>query len=226
MEPEEVVVTINPPSQSTEISGSGFFMPKLRTTREHIAEAEDHNDKVNRTSGLQRIGVAIEADLLEQFDRLLSKRGYTNRSEAFRDLARAELVLESSEAPNARVVGSVTLVYNHHVRLLSEKLTELQHQHQHNVVSTLHVYLDHDYCLEVIVLRGKAQQVRELADALISTKGVKNGRLTIAEADSGETVEGHNYRREGGSARPSDHHGMPKVSRSVRAKSYKGARRQ
>lgn len=160
---------------------------------EHVAEKDPPQDKMKRTSGLQRIGVAMEGDLLERFDRLLSRRGYTNRSEAFRDLARAELVLESSEAPNARVVGSVTLVYNHHVRLLSEKLTELQHQHQHNVVSTLHVHLDHDNCLEVIVLRGKAQQVRQIADALISTKGVKNGRLTIAEADAGEATQDHRH---------------------------------
>lgn len=154
----------------------------------HQGEKESHEPQLKRTSGLQRIGVAIEADLLDRFDRLLAKRGYTNRSEAFRDLARAELISESSEAPNARVVGSVTLVYNHHVRLLSEKLTEIQHKHQGNVVSTLHVHLDHDNCLEVIVLRGKARVVRQVADTLISTKGVKNGRLTIAEVDGGDNT--------------------------------------
>lgn len=158
---------------------------------DHLDEGKAHEHHPKRPSDLQRIGVAIEADLLDRFDRLLSKRGYTNRSEAFRDLARAELITESSEAPNARVVGSVTLVYNHHVRMLSEKLTELQHKHQRNVVSTLHVHLDHDHCLEVIVLRGKAREVRQLADALISTKGVKNGRLTIAEAQAGETGDAH-----------------------------------
>jgi CopG family nickel-responsive transcriptional regulator len=149
--------------------------------------------KLKRTSDLQRIGVAIEADLLDRFDSLLAKRGYTNRSEAFRDLARAELVTESSEAPDAHMVGSVTLVYDHHVRFLSEKLTELQHQYHHNVVSTLHVHLDHDHCLEVIVLRGKSREVRQIADALISTKGVKNGRLTIAEAHVDDTIVGHDH---------------------------------
>ncbi len=159
----------------------------------HRAHKHDHphgpkppESKLKPASDLERIGVAIESDLLARFDALLAKRGYTNRSEGFRDLVRAELTTESSEAPNARVVGSVTLVYNHHVRLLSEKLTELQHRHQGNVVSTLHVHLDHDQCLEVIVLRGKAREVRQLADALISTKGVKNGRLTIAEAHAGD----------------------------------------
>jgi CopG family nickel-responsive transcriptional regulator len=161
--------------------------------KDHSAHKPDHSHSAaaparhtKPASALERIGVAIESDLLARFDGLLAKRGYTNRSEAFRDLVRAELTAESSEAPNARVVGSVTLVYNHHVRLLSEKLTELQHRHQANVVSTLHVHLDHDQCLEVIVLRGKAREVRQLADALISTKGVKNGRLTIAEAHAGE----------------------------------------
>ena len=135
-------------------------------------------------SDLRRFGVAIEGELLDQFDELMQRRGYTNRSEAFRDLARSELVKESAEKPNAIVVGTVTIVYDHHVRLLSEKLTELQHQHHKNVVSAMHVHLDHDNCLEVVVLRGKAQDVRQVADSLISTKGVKHGRLIVAVAGS------------------------------------------
>lgn len=135
-------------------------------------------------SDLKRFGVAIEPDLLEKFDGLMARRGYTNRSEAFRDLARAELLKESSEKPGANVIGTVTIVYDHHVRLLSEKLTELQHQHHKCVVSSLHVHLDHDHCLEVIVLRGKGKDVRQTADSLISTKGVKHGRLIVAVADS------------------------------------------
>jgi CopG family nickel-responsive transcriptional regulator len=137
-------------------------------------------------SDLRRFGVAIESDLLEQFDDLMNKRGYTNRSEAFRDLARAELVKESSEKPDANVVGTVTIVYDHHVRSLSEKLTELQHQHHKSVVSSMHVHLDHDHCLEVVVLRGKAKDVRHTAESLISTKGVKHGRLIVAVADLNE----------------------------------------
>jgi CopG family transcriptional regulator, nickel-responsive regulator len=115
---------------------------------------------------------------------LMKTRGYTNRSEAFRDLARAELVKESAQKPNANVVGTVTIVYDHHVRLLSEKLTELQHKHHRSVVSAMHVHLDHDNCLEVVVLRGKAQDVQQVADSLISTKGVKHGRLIVAVAGS------------------------------------------
>jgi CopG family nickel-responsive transcriptional regulator len=130
-------------------------------------------------SELSRIGVAIDADLLQKFDDLIATRGYSNRSEAFRDLIRDELVEKAWEQPDSNVVGTVTLVYDHHVRMLSEKLTDMQHSHFHHILSTLHVHLDHDNCLEVLVVRGKASVVKKIADALISTKGVKHGRLTI-----------------------------------------------
>ena len=130
-------------------------------------------------TGLSRIGVAIDTDLLNKFDHLIEKRGYTNRSEAFRDLIRDELVEETWESPESQVVGTVTLVYNHHVRMLNEKLTGIQHDFHHSILSTLHVHLDHDNCLEVLVVRGKSGAVREVADLLISTKGVKHGTLTI-----------------------------------------------
>src|SRR5260370_42222475 len=128
---------------------------------------------------LSRIGVAIDSDLLKKFDRLIASRGYTNRSEPFRDLIRDELVERTWEHPDASVVGTVTLVYDHHTRMLNEKLTDMQHDHHRLILSTLHVHLDHDNCLEVLVVRGKARQVQKVAEALISTKGVKHGRLTI-----------------------------------------------
>src|SRR5438309_1494572 len=128
---------------------------------------------------LSRIGVAIDSDLLRKFDRLIGERGYTNRSEAFRDLIRDELVQKTWESPESDVVGTVTLVYDHHVRMLSEKLTDMQHDHHKQILSTLHVHLDHDNCLEVLVVKGKAAAVQKIADALISTKGVKHSRLTI-----------------------------------------------
>ena len=136
-------------------------------------------------SSLSRIGVAIDSELLEQFDALLQQRGYTNRSEAFRDLIRDELVEKSWESPDSQVVGTVTLVYDHHVRLLNEKLTGIQHDHHHSILSTLHVHLDHDNCLEVLVVRGKSSAVRAIADTLIGTKGVKHGRLTITTSGAG-----------------------------------------
>jgi CopG family nickel-responsive transcriptional regulator len=131
---------------------------------------------------LSRIGVAIDSDLLRKFDALIARRGYTNRSEAFRDLIRDELVEKAWESPESPVIGTVTLVYDHHVRLLNEKLTDLQHEHYHHILSTLHVHLDHDNCLEVLVVKGKAAAVKKIADALLSTKGVKHGRLTITRS--------------------------------------------
>ncbi len=128
---------------------------------------------------LSRIGVAIDSDLLRKFDKLIAARGYTNRSEAFRDLIREDLIEKTAEHPDSPVVGTLTMVYDHHVRALSERLNELQHEHHHNVISTLHVHLDHDHCLEVLVLKGKASTVRKMADALIAIKGVQHGSLTI-----------------------------------------------
>jgi CopG family nickel-responsive transcriptional regulator len=134
---------------------------------------------------LSRIGVAIDSDLLKRFDSLIAKRGYTNRSEAFRDLIREDLVQTASESPDSPVVGTVTLVYDHHVRQLSDRLTDMQHEFHHHIQSTLHVHLDHDHCLEVLVVRGKASTVQKLADSLIATKGVKHGRLTITTSGAG-----------------------------------------
>src|SRR6202140_4999042 len=131
-------------------------------------------------SELARIGVAIDSLLLQKFDHLIEQRGYTNRSEAFRDLIRDELVEKTWESPDSSVVGTVTLVYDHHVRMLSEKLTDIQHDFHRSILSTLHVHLDHDHCLEVLVVRGKSADVRKVADVLISTKGVKHGRLSLS----------------------------------------------
>jgi len=135
--------------------------------------------------GLSRIGVAIATDLLQKFDKLIARRGYTNRSEAFRDLIREELVEQTWEAPGSHVIGTVTLVYDHHVRQLAGKLTSIQHDHHHAILSTLHVHLDHDNCLEVLIVRGRSAEVRQVADTLISTKGVKHGRLTITTSGAG-----------------------------------------
>ena len=136
-------------------------------------------------SDLARIGVAIDSLLLRKFDRLIEERGYTNRSEAFRDLIRDNLIQKSWESPDADVVGTVTLVYDHHVRMLNEKLTDMQHDHHRNILSTMHVHLDHDNCLEVLVVKGKAKMVQKIADGLISTKGVKHGHLTLTTTGAG-----------------------------------------
>jgi CopG family transcriptional regulator, nickel-responsive regulator len=133
---------------------------------------------------LSRIGVSIDSELLGRFDRFIADKGYENRSEAFRDLIRAQLVGSAVVAPNALVVGTVTLIYNHHTRLLPEKLTDLQHAHHGVVISTLHAHLDGDSCLEVVVLRGKSKDVQHLGDLLISTKGVQHGRLVMSAPET------------------------------------------
>ncbi len=127
---------------------------------------------------LVRFGVSLDGQLLGEFDRLIDEKGYATRSEAIRDLIRADLVQEEW-AGNRETVATVTIVYDHHVRDLTEKLTEEQHRSQQLIVSSLHVHLDHDHCLEVLVLRGKGADIRRVADVLIGTKGVKHGKLAM-----------------------------------------------
>ena len=133
---------------------------------------------------LSRIGVSIDSDLLQRFDQFIADKGYENRSEAFRDLIRDKLVGTAVVASKAPVVGTVTLIYDHHTRLLPEKLADLQHEHHEFVISTLHAHLDHDTCLEVVLLRGQSRDVQRLADKLISRKGVRHGRLVMSSPDT------------------------------------------
>lgn len=129
---------------------------------------------------LTRTGVAIDADLLARFDRFIARQGYPNRSEAFRDLIRDRLVGAAIEAPEAQVVGTITLIYDHHSRLLPDKLMNLQHHHHDVIIATTHAHLDHNTCLEVLVVKGLAKRVQKLADLLIGTKGVRHGRLVMS----------------------------------------------
>ncbi len=129
-------------------------------------------------SSVTRFGVSLDENLLAQFDRIIARKGYTNRSEAIRDLIRNSLVREQWELGADQVVGTLTLVYNHNVRDLSDKLTDLQHAHYKAIVSTLHVHLDPHHCLEVLVLRGKAKELKSIADRLIGTRGVQHGTFS------------------------------------------------
>ena len=129
-------------------------------------------------SGVTRFGVSLDEHLLAQFDRVIARKGYTNRSEAIRDLIRESLVREQWELGSDEVVGTLTLVYNHEVRDLTDKLTDLQHAHYKAIVSALHVHLDPHHCLEVLVLRGKAKELKSIADRLIGTRGVRHGTFS------------------------------------------------
>ena len=128
---------------------------------------------------LSRIGIALDSDLLNRFDASIRARGYTNRSEAFRDLIRDRLVAERTANPEATVVGTVTLIYDHRAHGIAEKLADLQHTHHGLIVSTSHAHLDHDACLEVLIVHGRSAQVERFADRLIGLKGVQHGRLVM-----------------------------------------------
>jgi CopG family transcriptional regulator, nickel-responsive regulator len=132
-------------------------------------------------SELARTGVSLEGDLLKEFDRLITKRGYQNRSEAFRDLIREALLSETVDS-NKPVVGTLTLVYDHHVPNLSEKLTEAQHSVGAMVLAATHVHLDHHYCLEVIIMKGKSKELQEVADRMLALRGVELGKLVLTNS--------------------------------------------
>jgi CopG family transcriptional regulator, nickel-responsive regulator len=136
-------------------------------------------------SELARYGISMERSLSERFDKLIKSKGYANRSEAIRDLIRDRLVEEEWEAGNEVAVGVVTLLYDHRQRELSRKLTHSQHDHHDTTISSLHVHLDNANCLEVIVVRARANVIRTLADRLIGTKGVKHGKLVMTSRGQG-----------------------------------------
>lgn len=137
-------------------------------------------------SELERIGVSLEKDLLAEFDTLISKQGYQSRSEAIRDMVRKQLSDENLENPHAKAVAAVFLVYDHHSTKLSDSLVDLQHSHMHThsiqVISSLHIHLDEHDCLEIIVLRGQAGEIRKIGEHILSMKGVKLGKINVVAA--------------------------------------------
>ncbi|MBD0316145.1 MAG: nickel-responsive transcriptional regulator NikR [Nitrospiraceae bacterium] len=133
---------------------------------------------------LVRFGVSLDQHLLSAFDRHIEGRKYTNRSEALRDLIRDNLVGEAWDL-NQETLGTITFVYDHRVRDLTRKLTHIQHDFQGHIMAGMHVHLDHDHCLEVLVVKGKGSDIRKVADALVSVKGVKHGKLTMTTTGKG-----------------------------------------
>jgi len=121
----------------------------------------------------------MEGGLLAKLDAMINKKGYTNRSEAIRDFVRENIVRERLHNPNSRAFGVLSFVYDHHVRELEGKLTDFQHENFKAIVSTSHVHIDHDNCLEVIILKDRAGRIVEVSDKILSFKGVKHGRLSV-----------------------------------------------
>ena len=126
-----------------------------------------------------RFSVSVDRELLRELDRMCREKGYDNRSLAIADMIRAHLVEHRQQLGKSEIAGSITLVYDHHKHHLQDLLTDLQHDNREIIISALHCHLDHDNCLEVLAVRGKAIDVKRLADELIAAKGVKHGKLTI-----------------------------------------------
>ena len=132
-----------------------------------------------------RFGISADNRLLERFDALIAGKGYVNRSEAIRDLIRNSLVEEQWSLGDEEAIGTVTLVYDHHSADLGDRLTEQQHNHLKMIVSTLHIHMDAHHCLEIVVLRGPAREIKHIADELIGTKGVKHGKFVASTTGEG-----------------------------------------
>lgn len=141
---------------------------------------------------MERITISLDSALIRAFDRLIEQRGYQNRSEAMRDLLRAHLEEASlSQDAAGPCVASLSYVYDHQRRDLAERLTALQHAHHDLTVATMHVHLDHDHCLETVILRGAATAVRSFADALIAERGVRHGKLNLVAVDIETSAHEH-----------------------------------
>jgi CopG family nickel-responsive transcriptional regulator len=133
-----------------------------------------------------RIGVSLEPELLTTFDELIAEKGYANRSEAIRDLIRKALVKESVKKRSAHAVGTITLVYEHHKGGINENLVKIQHHHHEVISSSIHVHLDLEKCLEVLIVHGSTADVKKLASELASVKGVLHGEPVLI---AGEPIE-------------------------------------
>jgi CopG family transcriptional regulator, nickel-responsive regulator len=155
---------------------------------------------------LTRFGVSFPAPLIEQFDQYILERGYTNRSEAIRDLARRALIEPSSLQADTEVAGTIIMVYDHHVSELPMVLMELQHQYHHDIISTMHVHLNHNQCLEVIIVRGKLSRLRALHQHIQVEKGVFYAELSVTHVeDHGPGTHEHHQEHRHGQGHQHDH---------------------
>ncbi len=152
---------------------------------------------------MERFTISLSEDLAREFDTLIAARGYENRSEAVRDLIRRELESQRRDRqPHAHCVANLSYVYNHHERDLADRLIELQHEYHDLCVSTLHAHLDHEHCLESVILRGHLDEVQTFADRLIAERGVRHGQLNVVTADLGHQ---HRHAHDHGHGEPHRH---------------------
>lgn len=159
---------------------------------------------------MERMTISLDDGLVDQFEEFLVAKGYRNRSEAIRDLIRERLEAERMKAPvGGHCIGTLCYVYNHHERMLASRLTEAQHQHHDLAISTLHVHLDHDNCLETVVLRGPTRTVEEFANSVISQAGVRHGRLYLVPVEINQAVHTHDDTGTGTGHKHSHTHTQP-----------------
>ena len=130
---------------------------------------------------VERVGVSFDPELLDKFDKLIRKKGYTNRSEAIRDLVRKSLIESDIEEETGKVFGTLTIIYDHHAGDITNRLMHLQHHHLADILSTTHIHVDEHMCLEVLIVRGMAKAVRKLADNIRAIRGVKHGELVMTK---------------------------------------------
>lgn len=162
---------------------------------------------------LSRIGISLSPELLAAFDRLRARTGARNRSEAVRDIVRDRLVREAAAVSRGPMFGVLSFVYDHHTNRLDQRLNEFQHRHVERIVSTTHVHIDRAHCLEVVILRGTAHQLRRVGDQILSVKGVKHGELFLTQVDPGLTAH-HAHSHDHGH----DDHRHPHHRRRARAR--------
>jgi len=153
-------------------------MDHQRRTRDQGVRA------VSGKNELVRFGVSMSKHLLIAFDDIISRKGYATRSQAIRDVIRDYVVDREWEQGNAEVAGTITLIYDHHTRGLNDQLLDIQHDHHKVILSTMHVHIDKDNCLEVLVVKGKAPEISLITDQLICLRGVKHGKLTITSTET------------------------------------------
>ena len=128
---------------------------------------------------VSRFSISLPPSLLQQLDGMATEKGYDNRSQAIADMIRAQLVEHRQKFGTEEIAGTITLVYDHHKQHVQAALTDIQHDHHQVIVSSIHVHLDHDNCLEVLIVRGKADIIKKIANELTTAKGVKHGQLTV-----------------------------------------------
>ena len=156
---------------------TNYLPPPLIDATLATANLPGMKDKANK--GVARFSISLPAELAEQLEGMAHEKGYDNRSLAVADMIRAHLVEHQQQFVDKEIAGTITLLYDHHKQHVQAALTDIQHDHHEVIIATLHVHLDHQNCMEVLAVRGKAAVIKRIADELIAAKGVKHGKLTV-----------------------------------------------